>query len=387
MAVQSENETRGQRLQVARAFSGLTQAELADRVSVSKQFISQIERGSKRPDPMTLAAIGETLGFGPGFFGTPFTERLDEKRIHFRSQQAATAAMRERAVSHGTLFISLVEYFDTRLRFHEDKFPFIKAVSDEEIERAAERCRMQWGLGLDTPILNVTRTLERAGAVVTCFQGYADRIDAFSHPGKRRIIVANREKGSPSRSVFDMAHECGHLVLHEGVLPGDEQSEAQANRFASAFLMPSAGFFRDFPRGIQMDWPALFRLKARWRVSVSAMIRRARDLSIISAVQYTRAYKYMSAQGWPKGEPEEFPYDPPEAIPRAFEAMEKYRSKRASDIARELDWSVSRLAEVAAIEVEGEDLAKSSVRTAAVQPNSRPVTLDLFRNDPANDRK
>ncbi|HEY8908294.1 MAG TPA: ImmA/IrrE family metallo-endopeptidase, partial [Rhodoferax sp.] len=41
---------------------------------------------------------------------------------------------------------------------------------------------------------------------------------------------------------FGVAHELGHFSLHIGVLTGDQLTETQANRFASALLMPRSTF-------------------------------------------------------------------------------------------------------------------------------------------------
>jgi putative SOS response-associated peptidase YedK len=61
--------------------------------------------------------------------------------------------------------------------------PQVRASNQEEIERAAERCRMHWGLGLDVPIKNVVRVMERAGVAITRCPGIGEKVDAFSRFG------------------------------------------------------------------------------------------------------------------------------------------------------------------------------------------------------------
>lgn len=52
----------GQRIAELRKNKGLTQAELADRIGVSHQAVSQWERGETLPDILTLPALAEIFG-------------------------------------------------------------------------------------------------------------------------------------------------------------------------------------------------------------------------------------------------------------------------------------------------------------------------------------
>ena len=52
----------GQRIAELRKNKGLTQAELADRIGVSHQAVSQWERSETLPDILTLPALAEILG-------------------------------------------------------------------------------------------------------------------------------------------------------------------------------------------------------------------------------------------------------------------------------------------------------------------------------------
>src|SRR5262249_355624 len=143
-------------------------------------------------------------------------------------------------------------------------------------------------------------------------EGISQRVDAFSRAGQRSIIVLNDKTSSRSR--WDIAHELGHLVMHAGQGAEIADGETQADAFAAAFLMPAAGFASEFPSARRINWEALSRLKARWRVSLAAMIRRAVDLRIIDAMSYRYAYKVMSMRGWLKLEPYEFQAEEPELI-------------------------------------------------------------------------
>jgi transcriptional regulator with XRE-family HTH domain len=52
----------GKNIKFLRSSKGLTQAVLAEKVSISIIFLSSIERGTKFPNPDILARIAKTLG-------------------------------------------------------------------------------------------------------------------------------------------------------------------------------------------------------------------------------------------------------------------------------------------------------------------------------------
>lgn len=349
----------GARLYHARVFAGLSQTELGELVSVSHQFIAYLENEHRQPTPEVAEAIGDACGFLPSYFCGPPLEEFRDEECHFRRRATTPVMVRSRMLAHGALFGQLVRYFDKVLSLPRPNVPSIRAKVPEEIERAAERCRMEWGLGRDLPIDSMTRTLENAGVVVTRFQGYAEQVDAFSRSGRRPVVVLNTDKGSASRSRFDAAHECGHLVMHGGIVTGDHESESEADRFASALLMPRAGFVREFPRSTRLEWPALFRLKKRWKASVASIVRRAHDLRLIDAVQYQRAYKYISAKGWRKGEPDEPAHETPEMVHIAV-ALLRQTGTRERDLARELGWKMATFSRVSGVQVADEPAAQPS---------------------------
>lgn len=328
---------QGSRLRLARLFSGLTLADLGEQVSTTRQYIQRLEVSTDQsPSSELLAALAEVLRVDEEFFFIPLIDEVKEDQGHFRKLQTTPQNVRHRVLSYGTMFNMIVCYLDTVLSLPEVNIPTIPVHTVEDIEKAAEACRERWGLYLDAPITNITRTLERAGVVVTTFEGVSEKVDAFSLVRGRPVIVRNMDKDSTSRARFDLAHECGHLVMHEGVETGDPGTETEAHRFASAFLLPRGAFIREFPRTSQIDWKALFRLKERWGVSVQAIVRRAYDLGMITAVQYRNANVYMSRNGWKRGEPCEPLPELPEIIPLAIQMLKDTQGVTCADMAKQL---------------------------------------------------
>ncbi len=341
-------EFSGERLRLARVFNGLSQAELGARVEVTHASISQAENGVRQPSSSVVEKLAEVLGFVQSFFFQAAPAEYREEECYFRRRKTTPLGVRNRILATGTLFGELAATLEASVRLPPYNVPVIRISSTEEIEVAADRVRVAWGLNTDAPIQSMTRALERAGVVIARFAASAGKIDAFSRAGTRGTIVLNTDKGSTSRARHDKAHECGHLVMHAGLDHDSDEQEAQADRFASALLMPRAAFVREFPRPganrIQID--SLIPMKVRWKSSLAAIVRRAFDLRLISAAQYQAAFKQYYARHLHRGEPMEPPDEPPELVRLAFEVLEKQGVARA-DVIRQLGWTDGVLTRVA----------------------------------------
>jgi len=334
----------GDKLRLARLLATWSLDELGERVGASRQYLHQLETGAKEPTFEMAEALAVSLRVERSFFLTPLSNAVREDDCHFRKYFTAPRAVMAQAAARGTAVELLVNALEQRVRLPTVNFPeFAAPRSMEEVERAAEGARMHWGLGLDAPIVNITRVLENAGAVVVHFADISDRIDALSIARRRPIIVRSQAKAAAVRLRFDLAHECGHLVMHQGMVTGDHETEEQAHRFASAFLLPREAFLRECPRGRTIDWTGLFRLKLRWKVSVRAIARRAFDLGLMDAAQYRRANVHLTKTGQAKSEryDEEMLQETPELLTSAIRLLEAKKPHSLLDMIYALGFSPS----------------------------------------------
>jgi Zn-dependent peptidase ImmA (M78 family) len=137
--------------------------------------------------------------------------------------------------------------------------------------------------------------------------------------------------------------------MHAGVSTGDEETEAAANRYASALLMPRKACARDF-RTVPFSWTHVFDLKDRWRVSAAAIVRRAYDLGLLSAVGYRRAFQYMSKMGWrTNGEPQEPVFQPPELLRAALDGLGRKVELTVRALCNELNFAQETLERVTGV--------------------------------------
>jgi Zn-dependent peptidase ImmA (M78 family) len=172
------------------------------------------------------------------------------------------------------------------------------------------------------PIEHMTRLAENVGAVVTSFQAVSKEVDALSVALKRPIIVRNEAKPSTCRQRFDVGHELGHFVLHQGRVTGDRVTEMEAHRFAGALLVPRSMMLKLFPRPkwSRLDWTGLRDFKLTWKVSKAALLYRARQLELINDDQYRTGFITLKRTGEAITEREDalVPAEAPELVKRAF---------------------------------------------------------------------
>ena len=313
----------GDRLRLARVALGLTLDQLSARVSATRQYLNQLEQGIKAPTDEMRDALADALGVARHFFALPATGGIRPEQCHFRKQRTTPVSVVSQVLARGTLLDGFVSRLDQELDLPPVSFPDIPVTNMHDVEDAADGAREHWRLG-SGPISSMMRVVENAGAVVSFFSGVSERVDALSIDCARPMIIRSEAKPAACRLRFDLGHEAGHLIMHRGLQTGDKETEDQANRFASAFLLPRSSFVHEFPRGRFLDWIAIYDLKLRWKVSAAAILRRAYDLRMMPADQYRTGYIHLSKTGQRKLEryDDVIPAETPELLPNAISALE-----------------------------------------------------------------
>ena len=341
----------GERLRIAREFRGLTQTELGNEVAASPALISLCEKG-KKPYPARdlVEAFGDVLGFEPEFFYGVVDDPFREEECSFRHRRSTPERLKAKIRAHATLIGMVISRLRNVLRFPRQNLPHLPVSSEGEIEKAAEDCRRHWNLSPDGPIKQIGRVLEHAGIIIVPHLVRSD-VDAFSRYGPTSVVFLNKAIESTSRWNFDIAHECGHLVMHPGVPTGTMETEEAANKFASAFLMPRKAFAREFQMST-FDWKHIFALKRRWQTSAQAIVRRAYDLELLSAVEYRKAFKYMSWKGWTSnGEPDEPFFQQPELLLLALSSLGTKVELTLDSLCKELHFTRKTFEEITGVEI------------------------------------
>ncbi|SFL20712.1 Zn-dependent peptidase ImmA, M78 family [Paenibacillus sp. 1_12] len=320
------------KLSSARTARGFTIKELAERIGISKQAISQFELGQAIPKAETMMLIVNTLDFPKGYF----FETEEEQYVgntYFRASASITKRVREMQKERAGWVSKVYNILNQYVEFPIPNLPDLSYFTDGEwdtdrIEELAITTRNHWKLG-DKPINNLVNVLESNGVIVASVELGSIKVDAFCQPRSgRSFIILGEDKKSASRRHFDAAHELGHLLMHLDVHNQDSLTkeefklmEQQANQFASAFLLPEDAFSSMVSSETTLD--GYTELKKYWRVSIGAMIHRAKDLGIISLSRYTSLQKQISMRKMRHKEPldDVLPVPYPTLFKKAFEVI------------------------------------------------------------------
>lgn len=309
--MKNKSEFNGERLKIARIYRGMAVAELAEKLDLQRQTVSMYENNKLRnPEIPTIIKMSNVLGFPKKFFMERDNIDIKVGSTYFRALLTTNKRYRNQQEIKVDFIAKIFKYLNEYIEFPETNLPNEGFNNPEE---AAENLRRLWKLG-EKPIDNIVYLIEQHGILVNEFESDTNDIDAFSQliniDGIDKYIIGySKNKSTASRVHFDIAHELGHILLHEWsedieTLTKDEfkEREAEANAFASAFLLPKNAFISDV--GVYADNIAFYiELKKKWKVSISAMIRRSYNLKLIDNMTYSQLMRSMQKRGIKKHEP------------------------------------------------------------------------------------
>lgn len=301
----------GKRLKEARLYNKLTITSLAKKLDVTKQMVSKYENGKSEPSFEKSLQLHNLLGYPREFFYTSDKFDIKNEGVFFRSRLTATQRSKKPASIALKYSVIVRDFLDQYIDFP----PLLDREVYEEtkdIDEATLSIREKMDLGIE-PIHDIVEVAELMGFTVINMDYQEDKVDAFSSmnniDGKDYYIITTGNGGSFYRQQFSIAHEIGHWVLHQNIDPQEldkdeyKVMEAEANKFASALLMPEASFGKQLQSKIVDEIDTYYNLKRRWNVSMAAMIKRARDLNIITVDQEAKLYKQMHYRKWRNPEP------------------------------------------------------------------------------------
>lgn len=310
------NAVNPQAILLARESRGLTQSELSSKMALSQGTLSKYETGQMSVPKVDLVKFSSVLNFPTSFFtqGAMDIESIDSVHFFRKRQSVGARLLRQQEAYLRIIRLQVQTLFRYIEIEQEPDFPFFDVSEYEgEPSEVAKTIRQSWSIPKG-PINNLSEEIEHRGGILFLGDFATSKIDAVSVrlEGSRPLFFVN-ELMPPDRIRFSLAHEIGHLLLHNR--PRLDQEE-EADQFASEFLMPRADI-APFLRDVQFE--QLFDLKKVWKVSVAALIRRTRDLGFISEHTYRRWYTRLSRLGYRKCEPIEIPRESPRLLNRILD--------------------------------------------------------------------
>ena len=311
------------RIRRARVLKGYTLEELAQRIGdISKQALSKFENGQSAPNSTRLLQLAKVLELSPEYFFR--TDVVELAPLEFR-KLAKMPKYRQEQVSelireHLERYIALESCFE-----HVDIAPpatppqIISVSSFDEAEAAANQLREDWQIGEDA-IANLTELLEERGIKVALLHG-PDDFDgacAATQDSKHVLIALNAERPG-ERMRFTAAHELGHWVMKFPADMDEKNREICCHRFAGSFLYPASCVNADFGghQRSRVHPRELLIAKQHYGLSMAAVLRRLKDLKLLSDAGYQSSTIQLSKNGWRKDEPNPLPSE----TPRRFESL------------------------------------------------------------------
>jgi Zn-dependent peptidase ImmA (M78 family)/transcriptional regulator with XRE-family HTH domain len=300
-------EALGERVRRALAAAGLTQAQLAQRVSIDPSALSRSLAGHRNFKSLEIARIAEVLDVS--------TQQLlsdEEPRraaLAARAQPDAGPGLRS-ALDLAAELLDLDQLlaelgFEARASMDfpaEDGMPAF-----QQGEKLAGRVRVAMGIGdqdLPYELADLASLIEERLGIDIGFNplppgldGLSARRDSFSLALVSSGVAATRQR-------FTLAHELGHLsagdsqeiTVDENVFGPHRQrpDEQRANGFAAAFLMPAEALRAAVPPGFLSE-AVVAELLARYGVSLDALAFRLHNVGLVNASTRNRIRSLSSS--------------------------------------------------------------------------------------------
>ncbi|TKF15882.1 ImmA/IrrE family metallo-endopeptidase [Enterovibrio norvegicus] len=296
----------GERIKRARAAAGLSMQALGNQVGISANMVKKYEHDQSMPSSGVLLKLAAALSVRTEYFFRPAEVTLGE--VEYRKKASASAKLIKKiesdVIDQAERWLALknvwpnfpIANFDYRLERP-------KLESLDAVDQVANQVRKDWQLGIN-PLPDLIDLLESKGILVIVSNvPQANKFDGLQAKiaGQPIVVVSSHWPGCRQR--FTLAHELGHLVLHD-LLDESLDEEKACNRFASAFLLPDTGVYQHLgERRSNLDPKELYFLKHEYGMSMAACLYRSADLGVISEEKKRQLYIAFSKNGWRKKEP------------------------------------------------------------------------------------
>lgn len=316
MATILKNDT----LKLARNYFGLNQKEFAEKLGISQALVSNLEKSLK---PLTDDIVEKLKDeFGENFFSQRISSPL--LKVHYRASASVAKKYTDLFESRLLIMSNNIEELLEHVEIPENLVPQ-KDLEDFQLdaEYLANEVREYFGLGRK-PIEDLIFLLEKNGVIIYFFDydfiseqnKYFDGV-SFYIKGVPVILINNKIQNA--RKIFTIAHELGHLIMHnhnDFFISKERDIEKEANSFASEFLAPKGALRGEFTK---LTLEKLFDLKAYWKVSIGALLYKAKDISL-SPDQYKRWV--MSLAPYRKHEPNDFEIGKPVLLKKMLDVCQ-----------------------------------------------------------------
>ena len=284
-----------------RKLNNLTQQDLADAAGISRVAYRNLEKGDAQPRKGTLQALADALKVSIFELLAPLPEL---KSLRFRANkdkisEQEHAQSKQVVVRTGNWLQDFNELESMLDGGRPNKLKTFR--KGTKPETAAAKLRSELVPGNCDALPDICELLENAGVKVFFLDFHMSECSGLSigkADGGPAMAINTGNKMSVERQIFSIAHELGHLVLHQDSYGktseelSDEQ-EREANAFAAAFLMPEELFTKEWNENRGLHWvDAVLKTKRHFKVSYQSIIHQLIDMG---QAEGTDTYKRFHA--------------------------------------------------------------------------------------------
>ena len=296
-------------LALTRESRGYTQTELSQLLNVEQGTISKIENGRLSINDELVEKVAQVLEYPLDLF-------YDEERVirvegHYRKKISLPIKQVKEYKSKMTLAERQINKLSDAVELPIPNIPSWDLESEGPIQEAAAHVREYWNIPRGR-IEDLAKVIEDNGIIIVPLDlGDMDALSTYSAKYHLPLLYINKRRPA-DRIRFNLAHELCHYICHFGKkIPSSSEErdiEKEANFFASELLLPSHEIL---PQLTNINIEKLAELKRYWKVSMQAILYKAKDLGTITQNQYYYLFKQMSSLGYRKKEPVDVPFDNP----------------------------------------------------------------------------
>jgi Zn-dependent peptidase ImmA (M78 family)/transcriptional regulator with XRE-family HTH domain len=309
-------------LVAAREALGITQADLADRLSalagpkqpISQGYVSRVEKGALTVSGDRLALFAEALRCTPDLLTSDAKLwSLGDGCLYHRNRKTTKASTLRQLHAQVNLYRLNLHRLAAAANSPLPQFTWtpVEAGGADGPADAARIVRERCSIG-PGPVRSVMAVAEQMGAMVVAVPLGHREVDATSlhPPGEPPLFVVNSD-ASADRQRFTLGHEIAHTACRptRGI-----DAEDMAQQFSAELLAPAREVVRDL-KAAEITPARLLQLKGKWLISAAALLYRAHELAVIRESQYKRISAQISALGWRTSEPGVLPTEHPAVVP------------------------------------------------------------------------
>lgn len=329
-----------QMLKLAREYRGLTQANLSEILGIGQGTISKVEKRLLSFDEDLATKVSSFLNFPLNFFSTEDTI-IPIQGEHRRKLTASVKDYNSNQAKMTIVERHLIKLLDS-VEIGDNEIPIWNVEEEGSPKLCAQAIRKLWKIPRGK-IENISLLVEQYGGMIIPLD--LKDMDGFSMYTNNGIpLIFVNKNLPPDRFRLTIAHELAHVIMHLSFnIDVSRDKEKEAFDFAAEFLTPETEIK---PQLTKLNLQKLTDLKIYWKVSMQALLMRAKNLGTMSPHQLKYIWMQLSAEGYRKNEPQFFQTEKPLLLEQIINAYLEDLGYTNEEIASLLDLSLNDFNEI-----------------------------------------